>query len=63
MKKVTVYFVGGTNVTFSKCDKECVENIEKFLVDDNLKLFKVNGVNERKETILRKDLILFVDID
>lgn len=62
MKEVTIYFVGGTNVVFTKCDKECVENIEKWLIDDKLKVFKMNSVAENRETLIRKDLVSFIDI-
>lgn len=62
MKKVRIYFAGGTSVEFTKCDSECISNLEKWLVDDKLKVFKINGVGENKETLIRKDLVLLVDI-
>ena len=62
MKKVIIYFVGGTNLELTECDKECVENFEKWLKDDSLKVYEVNNVNLKSKTLIRKELVLFISI-
>ena len=63
MKKVIIYFVGGSSLELTECDEECIANFEKWLSDDSLKVFKVNNVKFNKGTFIRKDLVLFVSIN
>ena len=61
--KITIYFVGGTSVTYSKCDDETATSIMKWLEDDELKIFRLDTHKEEKKSLIRKELVLFVDID
>ena len=56
--KIIIYFVGGQSLEFSECDKEGVEKI----ANDEENIFKINSVNIGRETLIRKDLILYIHI-
>ena len=62
MMKIIIYFVGGQSSEFSECDKEGVEKINKWLANDEENIFKINSVNIGRETLIRKDLILYIHI-
>ncbi|MCE9654666.1 MAG: hypothetical protein E6583_07505 [Clostridium sp.] len=60
--EITIYFVGGTSITINKCDDKVISNVSTWLEDDNLKIFKIYTHEQEKTTLIRKDLILFIDI-
>lgn len=60
--KITFYFVGGTNVTYDKCDDKTASSVRTWLDNDNIKLFRIDTGKENKVTLIRKDLVLFVNI-
>lgn len=62
MNKVKMHFIGGTNIEFTDCDNETVENLNKWLTNDKLKIFIVNTVKENRSTSIRKENLLFIDI-
>lgn len=63
MHKIIIYFVGGSSVVLQECDDKVVKNILEWLEDDDLKVFKINIPDFNRTKAIRKDLILFIDIE
>ena len=62
MSKITVYFTNGMNIEFTECDDDCVKSVKEWLNQDKVRTFGVNSFNIGRETIIRKENVLFVDI-
>lgn len=63
MHNITIYFVGGTSVRLEECDDNFTSKINAWLTDDSLKVFKVDIPTYNRTKLIRKDLVLFIDID
>ena len=63
MHDITIYFVGGTNIRLEECDDDFASKIDMWLTDDALKVFRIDIPKHNRTKVIRKDLVLFIDID
>lgn len=63
MHNVTIYFVGGTSVRLEECDDNFCFKIDEWLTDDSLKVFRVDIPTYNRTKLIRKALVLFIDVD
>lgn len=64
MHDITIHFLGGINIILEDCNENCVNSLSKWLDDkDQNETFKINIPDINRTKCIRKELILFVDID
>lgn len=63
MHDVTIYFVGGSSIALQECSDKVASDIGTWLNDDSLKTFRIDIPNFNRTKLIRKDLILFIDIE
>ena len=63
MHNIEIYFVGGTHCLLVDVSEECANKLVEWLDNkEDTSTFKVNIPSSNKTKVLRKELILFVDI-
>jgi hypothetical protein len=63
MHNIEIYFVGGTSVAWTEVPQETTDNMVKWLDNkEDTKTFQVNFTKHNKTTLLRKELILFINV-
>lgn len=63
MHDITIYFVGGDRVTLKDCSDEFTNEIVKWLDRDSKETYKIDITSKNRTKVLRKELILFIDVD
>lgn len=63
MQNITINFVGGSKMTLQECTAEFVDDIVKWLNSDSKETYTIDMPFINKTKILRKEPILFIDIE
>lgn len=63
MHDITIYFVGGSSIILQECDDKVASSIGTWLDNDSLKTFRIDIPNINRTKLIRKELVLFIDID
>lgn len=63
MHDITIYFVGGSKIILKDCSDECANNIVKWLDGDSKETYKIDITSKNRTKVLRKELVLFMDVD
>lgn len=63
MHDISIYFVGGANITINEISESVANKFVDWIEDDNKKeTFKIDIPSANKTTCIRKELILFFNV-